>query len=241
MKGRIHSFDSFGTLDGPGIRFLVFMQGCPLRCKYCHNRDTWSCDYGNWYTADEVLEKALKYKNYMNYSNGGITVTGGEALMQIDFLIELFSKAKEHGIHTCLDTSGYVAIEKIKPLLPYTDLILLDIKHMDDETHQWLTGVSNKTVLRLAKYLSDVNQPVWIRHVLIPGITDDITHLNEFGKFLATLKNVEKLELLPYSNIGKFKWEQLGEYYELNDVPNCTELDITLANSLIRRIKNRHL
>lgn len=241
MKGRIHSFDSFTTSDGPGIRFLVFMQGCPLRCKYCHNRDTWSTEYGNWYTADEVLQMAMKYKNYMDYSGGGITVSGGEALLQIDFLIELFSKAKENGIHTCLDTSGYVAIERIKPLLPYVDLILLDLKHMDDEVHQWLTGVSNKTILKLAKFLSDNDKPVWIRHVLLPGISDDVIHLKQLGDFLATLKNVERLDILPYHNMGKFKWELLGERYELDDIPNCTELETILANEIICKIKNRHL
>ena len=240
MKGRVHSTDSFGTLDGPGIRFLIFMQGCNHCCKYCHNRDTWNFNLGTLYTTDELLKIALKYKNYMKLSNGGITVSGGEALLQLDFLIELFTKAKKEGIHTCLDTSGDIEIEEIKPLLEVTDLILLDIKHMDNDKHKWLTGFDNKRTLKLAKYLSDINFPVWIRHVLVPGITDDLDHIIELGNFIKELNNVEKFEILPYHSMGKYKWEMLGCEYELENIPDCTETEAFLAYFTIQGIINNN-
>ena len=178
ILGNIHSLESFGSADGPGVRYIIFLRGCNMRCKYCHNPDTWAKKDGNMLmTADEVLQKALRYKNYWK-NNGGITVSGGEALLQIDFLIELFRKAKEKGIHTTLDTSGNPFtrenpfFEKFNLLMEYTDLFMLDIKHIDDECHKKLTGCSNKNILDMANYLSDNNKDMWIRHVLVPGITD---------------------------------------------------------------------
>ena len=175
MTGYVHSFETFGTVDGPGIRFVVFMQGCPMRCKYCHNPDTWKLSAGKEYTAEEVAATALKYKSYIN--NGGVTVTGGEPLMQTDFVTELFSLLKAAGIHTALDTSGITFdinnVNKFESLLKYTDLVLLDIKHIDDQKHIALTGLSNKTFLNFARYLSDTGKDMWIRHVLVDGITDD--------------------------------------------------------------------
>ena len=221
---------------------MIFMQGCGLKCKYCHNRDTWDTNTGGkWYSVTEVLDEAKKYKTYFDLSGGGITVSGGDPLFQLDFVNELFKQAKQNGIHTCLDTSGYINIDKIKPLLENTDLILLDIKHMDDKIHQWLTGVSNEKILNLARYLSDINFPIWIRHVLVPGISDDIRHLNMLGNFLNELNNVEDFELLAYHTMGKYKWYELGLTYELERVRNANQDDIDRAMNIINSIRNRHL
>ena len=206
LKGKVHSIETFGTVDGPGIRYIVFMQGCPLRCKYCHNRDTWDTKGGKEYTADELIENVSKYSSYMKASGGGITVSGGEATLQSEFVAKFFEKAKEKGIHTCLDTSGFVDIEKLDPILENTDLVLLDIKHMDNEKSKDLTGVEITKALEVAKYLDKKNIPVWIRHVLVPTITDDKENLESLAKFVSTLSNVERFELLPYHSIGVHKW-----------------------------------
>lgn len=221
MDGRIHSFESFGTVDGPGIRFVVFMQGCPMRCKYCHNPDTWNFDGGKTYSAQEVATRALKYKNY--YKNGGgITVSGGEPLAQAEFVAELFKIMKENGIHTAIDTSGITFNpqnkQKIDEVLRFCDLVLLDIKHIDDVEHKNLTGVSNANVLNFAKYLSDVGKKVWIRHVLVPQLTDDDNYLKGLKAFISTLSNVEKIEVLPYHNMGEAKYDKLKINYPLKGV-----------------------
>lgn len=229
MEGKIHSIETFGTLDGPGIRVVVFFQGCPLKCKYCHNRDSWNINDGKTYTADQIINEVIKYKSYMDASNGGLTVSGGEATMQIEFLNELFEKAKKKNIHTCLDTSGFVDIDSIKPVLKNTDLVILDIKHMDESKAKMLTGVSNKKALDLAKYLSDNNIPVWIRHVLIPGISDDTEHLKSLAKFVNNLTNVEKFEFLPYHTLGVYKWDNMGIPYELKHIRECTQEDVNRA------------
>lgn len=215
IKGKIHSIETFGTVDGPGIRYILFFQGCPLRCKYCHNRDTWDIKSGKEYTVDEIITDALKYTSFMKFSGGGITASGGESTLQPEFLSELFKKAKENDIHTCLDTSGFVDIETIDPVLDNTDLVLLDLKHMVEEKSIDLTGVGMDKALKLARHLESRNIPVWIRHVLVPGITDDIDNLEKLGQFVATLKNVERFELLPYHSMGIHKWESLGIDYEL--------------------------
>ena len=234
-KGRIHSIETFGTVDGPGIRCILFFQGCPLRCKYCHNRDTWDAKCGTEYTADELIEKAAKYTSYMKSSGGGITASGGEATLQPEFLAELFAKAKERDIHTCLDTSGFVDIEKIEKVLDNTDLVLLDLKHMDEEKSKELTGVGIQKALKLAKHLEERNIPVWIRHVLVPGITDSEDNLSKIGEFAASLNNVERLELLPYHSIGVHKWESMGLDYELKDVRDADQDDVRKASEIIER------
>ena len=223
MTGRIHSFESFGTVDGPGIRFVVFLQGCPLRCKYCHNPDTWGAG-GKEYSAEEVARQALRYKNYFG-DKGGVTATGGEPLLQIDFVIELFSILKSKGIHTCVDTSGITfkatdekSVEKHKKLLEVTDLFLLDIKHIDSAGHKELTGQGNENTLAFAKFLSDKGKKMWIRHVLVPGITDDDKLLEKLKAFVDELKTVEKVEVLPYHTMGVVKYEKLGLDYPLKDV-----------------------
>lgn len=231
---KIHSVESFGTVDGPGIRFVLFLQGCHLQCKYCHNRDTWDINGGQYKSIDEILEKIKKYKNYIMFSGGGVTVTGGEPLLQVKFLIELFKKLKEEKIHTCIDTSGMVILtEDIKELLNYTDLVLLDIKHIDDEKCKRLVGTSNKRELEFARYLSENNIKMWIRQVLVPGYTDEEKDLIKLKEFISTLKTVEKVQILPYHSMGKYKWEKLGIKYELQDVRDATQEDIQKAKKIL--------
>ncbi len=222
MVGRIHSFESFGTVDGPGIRYVVFLQGCPLRCKYCHNPDTWGAG-GREYTAEQVVAQALRYKNYFG-DKGGVTVTGGEPLLQIDFVIELFTLLKAQGIHTCVDTSGITfkrenaaSVEKHEKLLSVTDLFLLDIKHIDEEKCKGLTGQSNENTLAFAQFLSERKKPMWIRQVLVPELTDDEEDLRITRKFIDGLSSVERVEVLPYHTMGVVKYEKLGLEYPLKD------------------------
>ena len=231
---KVHSIESFGTVDGPGIRFVLFLQGCHLQCKYCHNRDTWDINGEEYKSVDEIVEKINRYKNYIIPSGGGVTVTGGEPLIQASFVLELFKKLKENGIHTCVDTSGMFALtDGIKEVLKYTDLVLLDIKHIDDEKCKELVGVSNKKELEFARYLSDNNIKMWIRQVLVPGYTDDGQDLLKLKNFLSTLKTVEKIQILPYHNMGKYKWEKLGLEYPLEGVREANQEDIDIAKKIL--------
>ena len=234
-KGRIHSIETFGTVDGPGIRSVLFFQGCPLRCKYCHNRDTWDTKGGTEYTADELINHVARYSSYWKSSGGGITASGGEATLQLDFLLELFKKAKEKNIHTCLDTSGFVDIEKIDKVLDYTDLVLLDFKHMVEEEAINLTGVGIEKTIKLAKHLDERNIPIWFRHVLVPGVTDSEENLSEIGEFAATLNNIDRLEILPYHTMGVHKWENMGLTYDLKDVRDANDEDVARAAEIIER------
>lgn len=238
MTGRIHSFESFGTVDGPGIRFVVFLQGCPLRCQYCHNPDTWGAG-GTEYTVEEVVARALKYKNYFG-DKGGVTVTGGEPLLQIGFVIELFTELKKKGVHTCVDTSGITfdpdnatSVEKHKKLLEVADLFLLDIKHIDEEACKKLTGQSNAHTLAFAKFLSDNRKPTWIRQVLVPGITDGDESLARTRAFIDTLASVEKVEVLPYHTMGVVKYEKLGLEYPLKEVSAPTKERVMNAKRIL--------
>lgn len=232
---KVHSIESFGTVDGPGIRFVLFLQGCNLECKYCHNRDTWDINGGKYKSLDEIIEKVLEYKNYIIPSGGGVTVTGGEPLLQVKFLIEFFKGLKKEGISTCIDTSGMVEItEDIKEVLKLTDLVLLDIKHIDNEKCKELVGRSNKQELKFAKYLSDNNVKMWIRQVLIPGYTDNEEDLLELKKFIETLRTVEKIQILPYHSIGKYKWEKLGAKYSLENVREATSEDVERAKKILK-------
>lgn len=235
LKGRIHSFESFGAVDGPGIRYIVFMQGCHLKCKYCQNRDTWDVSSPDSIecTTDEVLNKILKYKNYIKASDGGVTISGGEPLLQPDFIIELFTKLHEHGISTCIDTSGMFPLtDKIKKVIDVTDIFLLDIKCINDDICTWLTGHSNKLELEFARYISNCGKRLWIRQVLVPGITDKESDLVLLRDFLKTI-NVEKFEFLGYHDLGKYKWEKLGLKYELENTPIATKDDLDRAYSII--------
>ena len=238
IKGRIHSEESFGSADGPGVRYIVFLKGCNMRCQYCHNPDTWAKDGGELMTPEEVLKKALRYKTYWK-EKGGITVSGGEALLQIDFVTELFRLAKEKGVNTCLDTSGNpFSLEepfksKFDELMKYTDLFMLDIKHMDDAAHRKLTGQTNQNILEMAAYLSDHGKAMWIRHVLVPGITTEEDELYRLRSFLDTLKTVERVEVLPYHTLGVFKWKELGIPYQLEGVDPPTKEQIDRAKEIL--------
>ena len=240
MKGFIHSIESFGSVDGPGIRFLIFLQGCPMRCQFCHNPDSWKVGVGEEWTADDLLDKAERFRTYWG-DKGGITVSGGEALLQIDFLLELFEKAHRRGINTCLDTSAQLFtrqgtfFEKFERLMEVTDTILLDIKHIDDEEHRKLTKHSNRNILDCARYLSDIRKPVWIRHVLIPGITDKDEYLEQLSDFLQTLNNVERVDVLPYHTLGIYKYEKLGIDYPLKDVNPPTAERIENAKKILSK------
>lgn len=236
LKGHIHSLESFGTVDGPGTRYVIFFQGCPMRCRYCHNPDTWKMNGGKEMTADEILEKMEDVREFIR--NGGITATGGEPLMQIDFLTELFRKAKEeHGFHTCLDTSGITftkaAVSKYDELMKYTDLVMLDIKHIDPQRHIWLTSQKIDNVLEFAKYLSDKGVTVWIRHVLVPGITLDDDYLYKLGRFIANIKTLRALDVLPYHDMGKAKYKALGLDYPLEDTPIPSKEEAVRAREII--------
>ena len=244
MTGRIHSFESFGTVDGPGIRFVVFMQGCPMRCKYCHNPDTWNFGGGREYTAEEVAQEALKYRSYIK--NGGVTVSGGEPTAQIGFVTELFTILKNEGVHTALDTSGITfdpddknCLEKYNKLLAVTDLVLLDIKHIDDKSHRELTGHSNAAPLALAKYLSKIQKPVWIRHVLVTGITDDDGALKKLSEFLSTLTNIEKIEVLPYHSMGEVKYQKLGIDYPLKGMKPPESERVSNAREILKKSRKK--
>lgn len=221
--GRIHSVETFGSVDGPGVRFLIFLQGCRLRCRYCHNADTWKLDGGERMSADALLDRAERYRAYWG-DRGGITVSGGEPLLQIDFLLELFEKAKERSIHTCIDTAGEPFtreepfFSKFERLCELTDLFLVDIKHIDPQAHRSLTGADNANILDMLRCLSDRGQPVWIRHVLVTGITDDDAYLKQTRAFIDTLTNVERVEVLPYHSMGAYKWKELGLAYPLEGV-----------------------
>ena len=230
---KVHSVETFGAVDGPGIRFVLFLQGCHLQCKYCHNRDTWDMNNGSYKSLDKIFDKIMNYKNYIT-PNGGVTVSGGEPLLQVKFLIELFTKLKKKKIHTCIDTSGMVTLtDDIKHLLTLTDLVLLDIKHIDNEKCKDLVGFDNKLELEFAKYLSNNNIPVWIRQVLVPGYTDDENDLLRLKDFISSLNNVQKVEVLPYHSLGKYKWSKLGLKYGLENVRDATSDDVKRAKAIL--------
>lgn len=240
VLGRVHSVESFGSVDGPGVRYVVFLQGCALRCRYCHNPETWAGGGEEW-TPKALLDKALRYKTYWgkNGSNGGITVSGGEPLLQIDFLTEFFRLAHQKGVHTTLDTAGQpfredpAFLEKFDRLLAVTDLIMLDLKEFDQERHIALTGKGNENILAMARYVSDHGVALWIRHVLVPGLTDDEAGLRAMDQFIRSLKTVERVEVLPYHTLGLFKWENLGIPYTLEGVRPPTDQEVKRAEALL--------
>ena len=247
VKGKIHSFETFGSVDGPGVRFLIFLSGCGFRCKYCHNPDTWARPAALEMSADEVLAKALRYREYWGEPpsqssgapSGGITVSGGEPLLQLEFLTELFEKAKQKGVHTCIDTAAgpFTRDEpwfgKFRKLMDVTDLLLLDLKHIDPAAHRELTGADNANILDCAKYLSEIGKPVWIRHVLVPGINTDGPSLAKLGAFIKTLTNVKRVEVLPYHSLGVPKWTALGLPYALEGVEPPTDDQLAFARQLL--------
>ena len=238
MKGYIHQLESFGSVDGPGVRFIIFFAGCPLRCKYCHNPDTWDMMKGKQYTADELLDEAITCREYWG-TKGGITVSGGEPLAQIDFLLELFTNAKERGINTCIDTAGGPFtregewFEKFKRLMNVTDVLLMDIKHINEEEHIKLTGHTGKNIIEMVRYLDEINKPVWIRHVLVPGITDNDEYLIQTRDFIRTLGNVQRVEVLPYHGLGAMKYKDLGIDYVLKDTNSPTAERVQNARKIL--------
>lgn len=238
MVGKIHSIETFGTVDGPGIRYVIFMQGCDFRCAYCHNPDTWNFAGGEEKQVDELLEDILKYKRYIE----GVTVSGGEPLMQIDFVTELFYKVKEHGLTTCIDTNGGSFLttkkEKIDKLLSVTDLVMLDIKHIDEEPHKLLTGKSNKSTLEFAKYLSKINKDMWLRYVLVPTINESKEILEKWRDFAGTLQSVKKIEVLPYHTLAINKYKELGIDYKLKDISEPTQEQINFAKKILLKTED---
>ena len=243
MIGKIHSFESFGTVDGPGIRYVIFFKGCPLRCKYCHNPDTWTMQGAQEYDSKQIIQQALRYRNYWS-DKGGITITGGEPLMQMDFAIDLLKEAKKYKIHTCVDTSGYMfkpddpeSVKKHEELIKYVDIFLLDIKHIERDAHFDLTGVYNDNTLAFAKWLSDNGKRMWIRHVLVPGITTDEEQLRNLKSFINTLETVDKVEVLPYHTMGTVKYQNLGIPYPLEGVEAPTKDVVTKARDILRVVK----
>lgn len=246
MQGRIHSLESFGTVDGPGTRFVVFVQGCPMRCAYCHNPDTWEMNAGTLMEPSYIIEQYERNKPF--YANGGgLTVTGGEPLMQVDFLIELFTLAKEKNIHTCIDTSGIAynpdntaLVEKMDKLMTLTDLVMLDIKHIDPEKHKDLTSQPNEHILQFCSYLNEKHVDMWIRHVVVPGITDDEKYLFDLGYFIGQFANLKALDVLPYHTMGEAKYEKLEMPYKLKGVPAMDKNTvIEKKKSIIDGIKKR--
>lgn len=236
--GYVHSIESFGLVDGPGVRCVIFLQGCPMRCQYCHNPDTWAMEGGTPWTPEDLFRKVYRFQPYWR-NNGGITVSGGEALRQMDFVIEFFTLAKKNRVQTALDTSGIFFkntpeyLEKFDQLLAVTDLFILDIKEMDNERHKKLTGHSNENILAMARYLSDHGKAMWIRHVLVPGLTDDEEGLTALKNLIQTLPTVEKVEILPYHTLGVFKWENLGIDYPLKDAVPPTEEEVAKAKEIL--------
>lgn len=237
IKGRVHSLESFGLVDGPGVRYVVFLQGCALRCKYCHNPETWAGGGSDW-TAKQLFDKVYRYKQYWK-ENGGITVSGGEPLLQIDFVTEFFKLAKAKKVNTAIDTAGQPFkndaewLEKFKQLMEYTDLVILDFKDWKEDNHRELTGYGNENIKEMAKWLSDNGKPMWIRHVLVPELTDDENDLRAMGEFIANLKTVKKVEILPYHTLGVFKWEKIGLEYQLKDARVPTSDEIARAEELL--------
>ncbi|MFK4785977.1 pyruvate formate-lyase-activating protein [Fusobacterium sp. MFO224] len=237
MLGNIHSYESFGTVDGPGIRYVVFLQGCPLRCKFCHNPDTWDIKGKNkLVSSKEVFDELIKYKNFFG-KDGGLTVSGGEPLLQSDFVLELFKICKENNINTVLDTSGYIFNDKVKEILKYTDLVLLDIKCIDEKIYKELTGVDLKNTLDLLEYLKEIKKDVWVRHVIVPGITDDDVLLTRLAHYLEKFGNIKKIELLPYHTLGVFKYEKLKMSYPLLGTKPLSEERLLAAKKIFKQVK----
>lgn len=234
LIGRIHSFETLGAVDGPGIRFILFMQGCHLRCKFCHNRDTWNTNEGTEYSVDDIFNKIKRYKNYFLASNGGVTVSGGEPLLQQDFLIALFTKLKNAGIKTAIDTSGMVALTpKLKELIDLTDLFLVDIKCINSEVCKNLVGFPNTLELDFIKYLDSINKEIWIRQVIIPTITDDTSDLYKLRDFINSVDSITRVDLLKYHDLGKYKWEALNAPYELENIRTATDEDIDRVKKIL--------
>ena len=239
VLANVHSVETFGSVDGPGLRYVLFLKGCRLRCAFCHNADTWSMDSDDRRSVDEILDQAERYRSYWG-KEGGITVSGGEPLLQMDFLLELFEKAKKRNISTCIDTAGEPFTQKtewldrFEKLMGWTDLLLVDIKHIDRNRHIQLTGKANDNILQMFRYLDSIHKPIWIRQVLVPGWTDSEEDLRRTRQFIETLTNVRKIEVLPYHSMGAYKWEKLGMKYPLEGVESPDRQSVELAEKILK-------
>jgi len=232
MKGHIHSIETFGTKDGPGIRFVLFMQGCPLRCLYCHNPDTWIVSDAKYELTDrQAFDEIMKVKAFVK---GGITVSGGEPMLQTEFVLELFKLCKKENIHTAIDTSGFLLNEQVKELLDYTDLVLLDIKHINSDKYKELTAKSLEPTLNFMEYLAEINKPAWLRYVLVPHFTNDETDLHDWAEYASRFKNVERVDILPFHQMGSHKWEQLSKEYKLKNIEAPTSSEIEKAEAIFK-------
>lgn len=239
--GLIHSVETFGTVDGPGIRYIIFLQGCPLHCKYCHNRDTWQQQAGRRMTAREVVTDVKRYQNFYSSSGGGLTASGGEPLLQTRFVTEVFEGIRELRLNTALDTSGFVHPTGLEELLQLTDLVLLDIKAVDPQEHEQLTGSTNTSILNFARHLESLGKPMWIRHVLLPGVNDDHLHLQQLADLLKDFTNVSKVELLGYHKLGVSKWQACGQEDPLADVPAATSMEVFQAMAYLKNLGLKNL
>lgn len=234
LKGRVHSIETFGTVDGPGIRYVIFFQGCPLKCKFCHNRDTWNIKDGKETTIKDLITDIKKYIPFMQASGGGVTISGGEPTLQLNFLLSLLKELKKLELHICLDTSGFVHINpNMEKVLQYVDLVLFDLKIINPIKHIDLTTVNNNRILSFIKFLDKKNIPLWIRHVVIPNITDGEKDIKALAEFILSLKSVEKVDLLPYHSMGKYKWEAIEGYYPLEKIKDATEIDILRFQNIL--------
>lgn len=235
VKGYIHSIESFGALDGPGIRYVLFMQGCPLRCLYCHNPDTWRMEDGKAVTTDDIMADILRYSNFI--SSGGVTLSGGEPLFQPDFCLDLIKKCKEYGIHTAIDTAGSVDLSISSACIDECDMLLLDIKDLDYIGAIKLTGNENSNTLATLDYCEKLGKPVWIRHVLLPGYTLSSKKLKVLAEFLSMYSCIDRVELLPFHKMGEYKWEQAEQEYKLYNTPVPTEDEIRSAKEIFKDYK----
>ncbi|PKM67253.1 MAG: pyruvate formate-lyase 1-activating enzyme [Firmicutes bacterium HGW-Firmicutes-2] len=233
--GKIHSIESCGTVDGPGIRFVLFLQGCPLRCQYCHNPDTWKIGDGTDMTVESLMKEIVKYKSFMRFSNGGVTLTGGEPLLQVEFVYELIMACKREGIHTAIDTSGYIFNDYAKKVIDEVDLVLLDVKHSDPKQYEFITGAKLQPTLDFLNYLGELGKPVWIRYVLVPGLTDQPEAIEALALHLSQYNNIEKIEILPFHKMGEYKWAQLGETYRLKDFDEPTKIQMIEAMAILKK------
>ncbi|NMA65361.1 MAG: pyruvate formate lyase-activating protein [Clostridiaceae bacterium] len=233
MQGYVHSIETCGTVDGPGIRYVIFFQGCPLRCKYCHNPDSWKVNAGQKYSVNHLMEDILRYKNFIK--SGGVTLTGGEPLMQADFAAGILKECKRHGIHTAIDTSGAIPLSTCKNAVDEADLVLLDIKSIDTFKCKDLTGKGNEDALKFLDYCEKTEKEVWIRHVVVPGITENYDDIEEMGKYLSNYKVISRIEILPFHKMGEYKWKELGLDYELEKILPPEKESIKKIKNILRK------
>ncbi|MCL1987204.1 MAG: pyruvate formate-lyase-activating protein [Firmicutes bacterium] len=233
IKGYVHSIETAGMVDGPGVRYVIFLSGCPLRCKYCHNPDTWKANHGNFMSVGELIADIKKYRSYMKFSGGGVTITGGEPFVQAEFLTELLKACKANGFHTAVDTSGYTTADRAEQALQYADLLLLDIKSFNPTTYKNLTGVELDKTLETLKIAERLQVVTWVRFVLLPGYTDNMEDMHKMADFLRLLENVQKVDVLPFHKMGEYKWQEIGEVYELAAVEPPSLEELRLARSVL--------